>query len=153
MTTDKTYKVYLDVCCLNRPFDDQNQTRIRLESEAVLLIMSRLQTGEWQWIGSDVVNFEVEQTPDPERRRRVKLLTTAVHRSVGLEQAETTRGKQLSALGFKRLDALHLACAENGQADIFLTTDDKLLRLAHRVANQLKVQVDNPLTWLKEITK
>ena len=29
--------IYLDVCCLNRPFDDQTQERIRLESEAVLL--------------------------------------------------------------------------------------------------------------------
>ena len=34
--------VYLDVCCLNRPFDDQTQDRIRLESEAVLLILTTL---------------------------------------------------------------------------------------------------------------
>lgn len=27
-------KVYLDACCLNRPFDDQTQGRIRLEAEA-----------------------------------------------------------------------------------------------------------------------
>jgi hypothetical protein len=30
-------RIYLDACCLNRPFDDQTQERIRLESEAVLL--------------------------------------------------------------------------------------------------------------------
>jgi len=24
-------KIYLDVCCLNRPFDDQVQDRVRLE--------------------------------------------------------------------------------------------------------------------------
>ena len=34
-------RVYFDACCLNRPFDDQTQDRIRLESEAVLLIMSQ----------------------------------------------------------------------------------------------------------------
>jgi len=27
-------RVYLDLCCLNRPFDDQTQERIRLETEA-----------------------------------------------------------------------------------------------------------------------
>jgi len=36
--------VYLDVCCLNRPFDDQSQDRIHLESEAVLLILERCQS-------------------------------------------------------------------------------------------------------------
>lgn len=36
-------KIYLDTCCLNRPFDDQTQERIRLESEAVLAILSRIE--------------------------------------------------------------------------------------------------------------
>jgi hypothetical protein len=153
LASDKTYKLYLDVCCLNRPFDDQNQTRIRLESEALLLIISRLQLKEWEWIGSDVINFEISRTPDPERHRRVKLLASTIHYSVQLEQAEVVRAKQLEALGFKEWDALHLACAESGGVDIFLTTDDKLLNLARRVADQLQLQVDNPLTWLTEITK
>ncbi|HUY33380.1 MAG TPA: hypothetical protein VMV69_11585 [Pirellulales bacterium] len=29
-------RVYFDICCLKRPFDDQTQTRIHLESEALL---------------------------------------------------------------------------------------------------------------------
>jgi hypothetical protein len=40
-------KIYLDVCCLNRPFDDQGQERIRLEAEAVLLIIARMESGQW----------------------------------------------------------------------------------------------------------
>jgi hypothetical protein len=35
-------KIYLDTCCLNRPFDDQRQARIRLESEAVTLILEKI---------------------------------------------------------------------------------------------------------------
>ena len=34
-------KIYFDTCCLNRPFDDQTQTRIRLEAEAVLAILMK----------------------------------------------------------------------------------------------------------------
>ncbi len=30
--------IYLDNCCFNRPFDDQDQTRVRLETEAKLSI-------------------------------------------------------------------------------------------------------------------
>jgi predicted nucleic acid-binding protein len=143
--------VYLDVCCLNRPFDDQTQDRIRLEAEAVLLILTHLEVGEWQWIGSEILDFEIEQTPDQERRHRIKLLAIHVHRSVLVERAEIERAQQLEALGFYPFDALHLACAESGNASIFLTTDDKLLRLADRVSGQLRVRVENPLTWLGEV--
>ena len=34
-------KIYLDNCVLNRPFDDQSQERIRLETEAIVLLLSR----------------------------------------------------------------------------------------------------------------
>jgi len=146
-------KIYLDACCLNRPFDDQTQDRIRLEAEAVLLILTHLEAGEWEWIGSEVLNFEIERTPDPERRHRVKLLMTCVHSLVFVGQAETKRAQQLETLGFHPFDALHLACAESGRADVFLTTDDRLLRLASRFSDQLHVRVENPLTWLKEVIK
>ncbi len=32
-------KIYLDNSALNRPFDDQSQIKIKLESEAVLYIL------------------------------------------------------------------------------------------------------------------
>ena len=31
-------RLYLDICCLKRPFDDQTQPRIRMESEAENLV-------------------------------------------------------------------------------------------------------------------
>ncbi len=37
-------KIYLDVCCFNRPFDDQTQEKIHLEAEAVFIILSSLST-------------------------------------------------------------------------------------------------------------
>jgi hypothetical protein len=39
-------KIYWDACCLKSPFDDQMQERIRLELEAVLLILNRI---DWLW--------------------------------------------------------------------------------------------------------
>ena len=40
MLKEKT-KVYLDTSVYNRPFDDQNQTRIRLETESFLSILEK----------------------------------------------------------------------------------------------------------------
>jgi hypothetical protein len=61
-------KIYLDTCCLNRPFDDQSQNRIRLESEAIIIIMNKLHQGEWEWIGSEVLDIEVDNTTNIEKR-------------------------------------------------------------------------------------
>jgi predicted nucleic acid-binding protein len=50
------------------------------------------------------------------------------------------------------LDALHLACAQGLRADVFLTTDDALVRAAGRIpAGSLTVTVANPLAWLTDI--
>lgn len=143
--------VYLDVCCLKRPFDDQAQTRIRLEAEAVLLILARCQTGDWTWISSDVVDLEIERTPNPERRRRVQLLVSHAPRSVRVAASEANRAIQLEAWGITAFDALHLACAELCQADVFLTTDDRLARICEAHATQIRIRVENPLTWLQEM--
>ena len=48
-------KIYLDVCCLNRPFDDQSQPRIRLEAQAVLAILDRVSEGKWECVSSHAI--------------------------------------------------------------------------------------------------
>ena len=67
--------IYLDVCCLNRPFDDLTQERVRLESEAVLLILGRCQRGEWQLVGSEAIALEIKQTRDLERKSQLQALS------------------------------------------------------------------------------
>jgi predicted nucleic acid-binding protein len=143
-------QIYLDVCCLNRPFDDQTQDRIHLEAEAVLLILTHAESGRWQWIGSEVLDYEIEQTPNPERKLRVKLLTTMVARTVPVEATAEARARELEEMGFHALDALHLSCAESGGAEVLLTTDDRLIRLAGRFSDELRIRVANPLRWLQE---
>jgi hypothetical protein len=62
------FLIYLDVCCLNSPFDDQTQERIRLETEAIRLILALYQSGEWQLLGSQVIDVELRRTPDSTRK-------------------------------------------------------------------------------------
>ena len=82
-------KIYMDVCCYNRPFDDLSQDRIYLETEAILSIISHF-------------------------------------------------------------DSLHLALAETSGADVFISTDDKLIRTANKIG--VKIKAANPVTWVMEVT-
>ncbi len=149
----KRWKIYLDNCCLSRPFDDQTQPRIRLETEAIVLIIEHFYAGQWEWISSEVSTFEANQNLDLRQRLQVKFLLNYVHRVISVGTTETLRGKHLESLGFKPFDALHLACAESGNVDLLLTTDDQMLRKAKRISSQLHSRVENPLTWLQEVTE
>lgn len=143
--------IYLDVCCLNRPFDDQTQDRIRLESEAVIIVIEHCYRGEWRWITSDVVAYEIDKAPAYSHRERIRRIIEFAQPLDPLNSDDIIRGKKLQELGFSTYDALHIACAERGRADVFLTTDDRLIRLGKRLSHNLKVRVDNPLNWLQEV--
>lgn len=144
-------KIYLDVCCLNRPFDDQTQTRIHLEAEAVLSIIQSVEDNEWQWISSEAVAYEINRTPNEERQERLWSLESRSTERLPLTDAILQEAEQLQHLGFTTYDALHLTFAASAEVDVFLTTDDKLLKRAQRYQVEIKIPVANPLSWLQEV--
>lgn len=141
--------IYIDVCCLNRPFDDQSQERIRIESEAVLLILTMCEDGRLRLLGSEAIDLEIALTPD-ERREKVMYLAGLAKSKVIVSDRVASRARELEALGFDVFDALHLACAEE-DAEVLLTTDDKFLSRARGHADKIKVRVENPVLWLMEL--
>ncbi len=147
------YRIYLDVCCLNRPLDNSAQDRIRLEAEAVLLIYRKCRMGEWDLVISDAIEAEVRRTPNPQKKEQVMLALLVASSAVELSYAIQQRARDLENLGFKSFDAAHIACAEAGQVDIMLTTDDRLLRTATRAQNALLIAIKNPVNWLLEINQ
>jgi PIN domain-containing protein len=141
-------KLYLDVSCLNRPFDDQTQARIRLESEAVTLIFEGIDALKWEEASSRMVEIEVSAIADEIRRRRV--LELVPQGRIGLTTSVFDRARELVIRGFGAADSVHLAAAEYAGADVVLSCDDRLLKRARRIADELKVRVLNPVDWLKE---
>jgi predicted nucleic acid-binding protein len=69
--------------------------------------------------------------------------------SQGLEE----RAKALQKLGFSGYDAAHIASAERGHADVFLSTDDRLVKRAQRYFQNIQVAVENPVQWLMQSTQ
>ena len=147
----KIYKIYLDVCCLNRTLDDLEQSRIRLEAEAVTEIIQNCENGNWILINSDIIEFEVSQHPDSLKQEQVNSILSVATLFIESSQEIELRAEELMKLSFKFQDALHLAFAEAGETDIFLTTDDRLLRKAKNYHNILKIAVENPTIWLMTI--
>ena len=65
-------KIYLDNCCFNRPFDDQSQLRIKLESEAKLKIQTDIQAGVLDLVWSYILDAENEANPFEERKSAIR---------------------------------------------------------------------------------
>jgi len=147
--TEMRHKIYLDVCCLNRPFDDQHQDRIRLESEAVVIILTYVEAQSWALVGSEVIDFEISCIPDEEKRQKVMILSGMAKEYILVTEDIERRAIELVEYGFRPYDALHIACAEKANVDVFLTTDDKLLRKAKSV--RLAVDVKSPIEWVLEV--
>jgi len=121
-------RVYLDNCCFNRPFDNQDQLRIRLETEAKLDIQARLLRGELELAWSYILDFENAANPFSERREEIAWWRGVAKVDV-VEAPEAVRcAGRLAQRGVSPKDALHVACAVEGRCDVFLTTDDRLLR-------------------------
>jgi predicted nucleic acid-binding protein len=142
-------KIYLDVCCISRPFDDQTQDRIRMESEAVLAILKRCLL-DWTLMGSEVVDYEISRVPDAERRRKLERIASISIEKIIVDEAIVARALEIENLGLRATDALHISCAER-YADIMLTTDDEILRAAMRSNSNINIKVVNPVRWLFDV--
>ena len=99
-------KIYLDVCCWNRPFDDQTQARVHLEAEAVLAVVSEIEGGQLQLLHSEVVDLEIANAPDLKRRERLQSLIPRRHRYVRHEQRMSARALELERRGFAGIDGV-----------------------------------------------
>lgn len=120
--------IYLDVCALSRPFDDQTFLRIRLETEAVNLIMSKIQDGHLTMAVSPVHFAEIRAIPDTLERLELLSIVERYGVLLDIDKANTRkRAEELVGWGFGPADAAHVAFAEVGNA-IFITCDDKLLK-------------------------
>ncbi|GAA6617105.1 PIN domain-containing protein [Scytonema sp. NUACC26] len=147
----KIYKIYLDVCCLNRALDDLEQSRIRMEADAVTEIIQNCEEGKWILMNSDIIEFEVSQHSDSFKQEQVKSILNIANLFIESNENIDLRSEELMKLSFKYHDALHLAFVKEGDTDVFLTTDDRLLRKAKQFQSVFRIKIENPIIWLMNI--
>ena len=143
-------RVYLDLCCLKRPFDDQSQPRVHLESEAVLTVLSA-SNPQFEFVHAPAHDLENKYNPLPRRAARVQNWLDAQPMPELSEQTLAVRTSELIQLGFRNFDALHVASAEDAHAEVFVTCDDRLLAVAARHQAALHVRVLDLLAFAREV--
>jgi hypothetical protein len=74
---DSELSIYMDCYYLNRPTDDQIQDKIHIESDAIIGILFKCFYDSWKLIGSDIVEYEIMQTPLQLIWRETKVLVKA----------------------------------------------------------------------------
>jgi predicted nucleic acid-binding protein len=141
-------KIYMDVCCLCRPFDDQTIGRVRLEVTAVQEIIRRCATYEFTLVTSEAITEELSKIPDIRKRLRVEKIVSVAKEHLLIDEGIISRMHELIAMGGDAMDSLHVACAERAGA-VFLTTDDNLITF-FKLHQNIQVHIENPVTWLKE---
>lgn len=141
-------KAYLDMCALKRPFDDQTQGRILIETMAVIRILDAADAGLITLCNSAALVAENRRNPNRRRRERVAALLAVVGSPAAASAGIFRRANELVRLGFRDIDALHLAFAEELDADAFVTVDDELL--ARGQQTELGVVVMDVIDFVKQ---
>lgn len=142
-------KVYLDLCCFNRPYDDQTQPRVHFESAAKLMIQSLIVGGKIDFAWSYVLEFENSKNPFAERQDTILAFKRFAGDIVLPDPSIEDAAKALQKKGLKPYDSLHLSCAASAGCDYFLTTDDRVLN-KHCEGIIISDPVSFINTWLKE---
>jgi len=134
-------RVYLDNCVFNRPFDDQSHVRIRLETEAKLYIQDCIKNNNIELIWSYMLDVENDYNPFEEKRRAIEKWKKIASIDIGENKSLLNRANGLVRLGVKAKDVLHVSVAIEGNADYFITSDDRLLK---KLSSNQEINALNP---------
>ena len=145
--SDKKIKIYLDNCCYNRPFDEQNQDLIRLETEAKLIIQNKIKQGLFSLVWSFILDSENDENPAEDNREAIQRWQLIANEYCPASEDVLSRAKGYMQIGLKHKDAIHLTCALKHQCDYLITTDKKFLNKNNQVA---EIAIVNPITFILE---
>ena len=138
------YRIYLDNCCFNRPYDDQSYLVIRLESEAKLYVQQEILQGTFELVWSYMIDFENSANPYENRKEAIAEWQEVAMLDIDDSEEIIELGKKIINKGIKKKDALHIACAIQAKCDYFLTTDKKILNSSFE-----EIIIINPLDFVK----
>jgi predicted nucleic acid-binding protein len=120
-------KVYLDNCAYNRPFDNQQDIVIHIETQAKLAIQQMIKDNKLELIWSDVLDYENNDNPFEERRVKIAEWKEFAADKVAMHDEIIKKARKYMETGLRQKDAAHIASALYGKSDCFITVDKKIL--------------------------
>ena len=124
-------RIYLDMCAYNRPYDDQSQLKVLMESQSKLRIQELIIEGKYELVGSYVLDYECSRNPFKMRKEAItdfidKYMSAYV--SSDRNDVITNKANEIMKTGVKEKDALHIAAAIYAKCEYFISTDIRLLK-------------------------
>lgn len=141
----KTLKIYLDICSYNRPFDNQTQIKIRLETEAKLYVQAGIREKKYSLTWSYMLDFENGENPYEEKKNAITPWRDIADRFCASSDEVLSLGQDIMKHGIKAKDALHIACAITSGCAYFITTDYKLTNKTIE-----GIRIINPIDFIRE---
>ena len=124
-------RIYLDMCCYNRPYDVQTQLSVLMETQSKLQIQDQIREGKYDLVGSYTLDYECSRNPYEMRKRAIwEFINNNMSGYVGEERESIIREKanEIMKAGVHEKDAYHVASAIYAQCKYFISTDKRLLR-------------------------
>lgn len=143
-------RIYLDMCCFNRPYDDQAQSRIRIETEAKVVIQQKIKNAECELLWSSILDFECAKNPFEEHRIAILNWRNIASAMIMADKSVLERATSLMTCGVGKYDALHVACSIAGGAELFVTTDDRLLKCLRAADGIVAMLPQDALAFLEK---
>lgn len=138
-------RIYLDNCCFNRPYDNQDSETVHLETEAKLFVQDQIRKGDIELVWSFILDYENSENPFDDQRESIgeweKLSCDTIQLTDEIAQEARTMS---SDFGIGGKDALHLSAALAGKCRFFLTTDRKFLKKSQKITG---IETVNPIVF------
>ena len=138
-------RIYLDNCCLNRPYDDQTNLSVHLEAEAKLFIQNGIVNDTFELAWSFMMDYEILSNPFYDRQLAFMRWKNVAVVDIDPIEKILINGRELFKKKLKRKDALHLACAIEAECQYFLTTDRKILN-----KKIMEIKIINPIDFVRQ---
>ncbi len=142
-------RIYLDMCCYNRPYDDQSQLKVAMETQSKLYIQSLIKEKKLELIVSYMLRYECSKNPFEMRRNTIfAFMRENAFGYVGVERKEMIEAKaaEIMKTGVKFKDACHVAAAIYAKCEYFISTDVRLLKYLTK-----EIKMVTPIEFVTEM--
>ena len=140
-------KIYMDNCCLARPFDNQSDIEIYMETQAKMIIQSLVKFNSIELVYSSMTILELKECPLDDVRNSIFDFiekNTKHYLDMDKNKAVTALTIDINKTGVRLKDASHAACAIVSECDYLITTDKRLLKY-----QDSRIKMINPIDFVK----
>jgi len=139
-------KVYLDNCCFNRPYDNQDHLSIKLETEAKLRIQEMIKEKKLLLIWSFMRDYENSANPGTSKRHSIYEWHDYSSAYISFKDDILRLSQKIAALGFGKKDSIHLSCAITGKSEYFITVDNGMLYKNNSISD---IKIIDPISFIR----